>query len=93
MTTTEPVVEVSDVTKQYGALRPLRIARLQVLAGEQVAIVGLDQPAAEVFISLLTGAGLPDSGSVHVFGRATRIGHRCCSRDRRGALRHRRAGG
>lgn len=68
---TESIVSIASVKKQYGALRPLRIERLEVLAGEQVAIVGLDQPAAEVFINLLTGAGLPDSGSVTVFGRPT----------------------
>ena len=71
MTEATLVVDVSSVTKQYGALRPLRIDRLQISAGEQVAIIGLDQPAAEVFISLMTGAGLPDTGTVAVFGRET----------------------
>ncbi len=64
-------VEIASVTKQYGALRPLRIEGLQVRPGEQLAILGLDQPAAEVFISLITGASLPDSGSVAVCGRPT----------------------
>ena len=59
------------MSKQYGALRPLRIEYLTVAAGEQVAILGLDQPAAEVFVNLITGASLPDSGSVHLFGRDT----------------------
>lgn len=68
---TESIVRFSSVTKQYGGIRPLRIERLEVLAGEQISIVGLDQPAAEVFINLLTGAGLPDTGSVAVFGRST----------------------
>jgi ABC-type transporter Mla maintaining outer membrane lipid asymmetry ATPase subunit MlaF len=71
MTHASLVVDISSVTKQYGALRPLRIDRLQISAGEQVAIIGLDQPAAEVFISLITGAGLPDTGTVAVFGRET----------------------
>jgi ABC-type transporter Mla maintaining outer membrane lipid asymmetry ATPase subunit MlaF len=65
------IVSISSVTKRYGALRPLRIERLEVQSGELTAIVGLDQPAAEVFISLLTAAGLPDAGSVEVFGRRT----------------------
>jgi ABC-type transporter Mla maintaining outer membrane lipid asymmetry ATPase subunit MlaF len=68
---TAPVLDISSVTQPYGALRPLRIERLQVAAGEQVAIMGLDQPAAEVFIDLVTGAGLPEAGSVSVFGRST----------------------
>jgi ABC-type transporter Mla maintaining outer membrane lipid asymmetry ATPase subunit MlaF len=33
--------------------------------------MGIDQPAAEVFINLVTGASLPDTGAVRVFGRHT----------------------
>ena len=68
---TLPLVELQGVSKSYGVLRPLRIERLDVAPGEQVAIVGPDQPAAEVLIGLITGASLPDAGAVRVFGRAT----------------------
>jgi ABC-type transporter Mla maintaining outer membrane lipid asymmetry ATPase subunit MlaF len=68
---TPALIELSDLSKAYGALRPLRIARLSVAAGEPVAILGLDQAAAEMFLNLLTGAALPDRGEVHVFGRPT----------------------
>ena len=68
---TTAVLELSGITKQYGALRPLRIEHLAVAAGEQVALLGFDQPAAEVLVNLVTGASLPDTGQVHVFGRAT----------------------
>jgi ABC-type polar amino acid transport system ATPase subunit len=57
------------VSKQYGALRPLRVVRLTVGGGDQVAIVGLDRPAAEVLINLVTGASLPDEGAVRIFDR------------------------
>ena len=40
-------------SKDYGGLRPLRIERLTVAAGEQVALLGLDQPTAEVFVNLV----------------------------------------
>lgn len=66
-----PVVELTSVTKQYGALRPLRIERLVVSEGESVALLGLDQPAAEVLANLVTGASLPDTGRVRAFGRST----------------------
>lgn len=69
--TAEPVLELSGISKNYGALRPLRIERLSVAAGESVAIVGLDQSAAEVFINMVTGATLPESGDVRALGRAT----------------------
>jgi ABC-type lipoprotein export system ATPase subunit len=34
-------------------------------------VVGIDGPAAEILVNLLTGASLPDEGLVHLFGRAT----------------------
>lgn len=66
-----PLLELTSITKEYGALRPLRIERLTVVPGAQLALVGLDRPAAEVFINLVTGATLPDRGQVRVFGGST----------------------
>ncbi len=66
-----PVLELSDISKEYRGLRPLRIASLTVLPGEHVAILGLDQTTAEVFVNLVTGASLPDRGDVRLFGRST----------------------
>jgi ABC-type polar amino acid transport system ATPase subunit len=65
------VLEFAGISKDYRGLRPLRIAELRVAAGEHVAILGFDQPAAEVFVNLATGATLPDAGEVAVLGRAT----------------------
>ncbi len=65
-------LEFDAVTKAYGGLRPLRIAALRVAAGDRVAILGFDQPAAEVFVNLATGATLPDEGQVSIFGRTTK---------------------
>jgi ABC-type branched-subunit amino acid transport system ATPase component len=64
-------VELAAVSKQYGGLRPLRIEQLTVAAGERVALVGLDQIAAEVLVNLVTGATLPESGRVALFGRSS----------------------
>ena len=66
-----PVLELSGVSKDYRGLRPLRIATLAVQPGEHLAILGLDQTTAEVFVNLVTGATLPDSGDVRLFGRST----------------------
>jgi ABC-type transporter Mla maintaining outer membrane lipid asymmetry ATPase subunit MlaF len=65
------VLELSDVSKDYRGLRPLRIERLAVDRAESVAILGLDQVTAEVFVNLVTGATVPDRGEVKLFGRAT----------------------
>ena len=66
-----PLVDVRGVSKQYGGLRPLRLAALEVEAGDRIAVTGLDAPAAEIVVNLLTGATLPDEGEVRLFGRAT----------------------
>jgi ABC-type polar amino acid transport system ATPase subunit len=65
------VLGFAGISKDYRGLRPLRIADLRIDEGEHVAIVGLDQPAAEVFVNLATGASLPDSGEVTVGGCLT----------------------
>jgi predicted ABC-type transport system involved in lysophospholipase L1 biosynthesis ATPase subunit len=65
------LLELSDVSKDYHGLRPLRIERLALSAGDQIAIIGLDRPAAEIFINLVTGATLPDRGDIRAFGRST----------------------
>ena len=68
---TAAVLEFAGASKAYGGLRPLRIAELRVAEGQRVAILGFDQPSAEVFVNLATGATLPDVGAVSIFGRAT----------------------
>ena len=65
------VLHITNLVKDYRGLRPLRVERLSLAAGEHVAIVGLDQPAAETFVNVVTGTSLPDSGDVRVFGRST----------------------
>jgi phospholipid/cholesterol/gamma-HCH transport system ATP-binding protein len=66
-----PVLELSAVIKDYRGLRPLRIDYLAIEPGEQLAVVGVDRPAAEVLINLITGTMLPDRGDIRVFGRST----------------------
>lgn len=68
---TPPVLEILSVAKQYGGLRPLRIERLTIAAGELVALTGVDQPAAEMLTTLVSGASLPDAGTVALFGHRT----------------------
>ena len=69
---TAAVLEFAGASKAYGGLRPLRIAELRVQAGDTVALLGFDQPTAEVFVNLATGATLPEAGDVSVFGLPTR---------------------
>jgi len=59
--TGSPILDLAGVSKNYGSLRPLRIERLTVPSAGCISIVGMDQPMAEVFVNLGTGASLPDS--------------------------------
>jgi ABC-type transporter Mla maintaining outer membrane lipid asymmetry ATPase subunit MlaF len=66
-----PLIEIRDVVKAYGGLRPFRLQELTVSPGEVVIVDGPDQPAAGVLTDLVTGTVLPDTGSVQVDGRPT----------------------
>ena len=65
------VLHLDAVVKSYGGLRPLRLKQFELRAGEAVALAGFDQTTAEVFANLVTGATLPEEGTVTVFGRST----------------------
>ncbi len=67
-----PLIDVQGLVKDYQALRPLRMRSLTINVGDVVAVSGLDAIAAETFVHLITGATLPDSGEVSLFGRNTR---------------------
>jgi ABC-type lipoprotein export system ATPase subunit len=66
-----PVLDIAALIKDYHGLRPLRIERLTLAAGDQVALLGFDEPAAEMMTTLITGAGLPDRGTITVAGTDT----------------------
>ena len=68
---TAPALAIAGLTKDYRGLRPLRIQQLTVSHDASVAILGFDQASAEVFVNLVTGATLPEAGTVHVFGQPT----------------------
>jgi ABC-type transporter Mla maintaining outer membrane lipid asymmetry ATPase subunit MlaF len=65
------LLRLDAVVKAYGGLRPLRLQQLEIRAGEQVGLTGFDQTTAEVFANLVTGATLPEEGTVTAFNRST----------------------
>ncbi|HVC18943.1 MAG TPA: ATP-binding cassette domain-containing protein [Vicinamibacterales bacterium] len=72
MTAGEPsILELRQVRKTYGGLRPLRVEALRLQAGQSVAILNVDATAVEVLVDLVTGTALPDEGEVELFGRST----------------------
>lgn len=71
MTASSPFFVFDQVVKPLGGPVALRIARLEFRAGDRVVLSGLDAMAAEMFMHVLTGAALPETGRVEVFGRST----------------------
>ena len=67
----ELVIELHNDSKNYRGLRPLRIAHLELRAGQSMALLGFDQVTAEVLVDLVTGATTPEAGEVIVFGEPT----------------------
>jgi predicted ABC-type transport system involved in lysophospholipase L1 biosynthesis ATPase subunit len=67
-----PLLDVQDLVKDYQGLRPLRIKSLALAPGDVMAVKGLDAVAAQTFVNLITGATLPDTGDITVFGQNTR---------------------
>ena len=65
------LVELRGVTKDYHGLRPLRVAELTLRDGQSLALLGFDRATAEVLVNLITGANVPDTGTVLVFGQPT----------------------
>lgn len=66
------VIEMVGIVRRYAGPVPLRLQQLTVCAGERLVIAGLDRAAAEMFVLLVTGAALPDEGTVRIDGRDTR---------------------
>lgn len=66
------LIDITGVRKHYGGLRPLRINTLQVQLGERITLRGFDAQAAEMLSLMVTGAALPDEGTITVAGRDTR---------------------
>ena len=69
---TVPLIQIAGLRKQFGGLRPLRINALSLAQGERITLHGLDAESAEMLTLLITGASLPDEGTVTVAGRDTR---------------------
>ena len=67
-----PLIDITGLVKEYSSGPPLRITRLSVHRHDRLALVGLDEAAAETFVHLVTGAAVPDEGTVLVAGHNTR---------------------
>jgi ABC-2 type transport system ATP-binding protein len=63
-----PVIEVSDLHKQYGATVALDDASFTVRAGEIFGILGRNGAGKTTTVECITGLRTPDRGSIRVLG-------------------------
>jgi simple sugar transport system ATP-binding protein len=62
------VLDVSDLTKDYGATRALRGVSLSVRPGEVLGIVGQNGAGKSTLIKILSGAVRQTAGTIHIGG-------------------------
>jgi ribose transport system ATP-binding protein len=73
LTSNDLLLDVTDVSKAYGAVVALKAASLAVRPGEVHALMGANGAGKSTLVKVLTGTVRPDSGKVSVRGRQRTI--------------------
>lgn len=68
-----PLIDIQGLVKQLGGTEHLRVRSLRVRASDRLVVSGFDRLAAETFLHLVSGAAVPDAGTVKVSGVDTRL--------------------
>ncbi|TCO57298.1 ATP-binding cassette domain-containing protein [Actinocrispum wychmicini] len=63
-----PVLQAKDIVKHYGTVEALRGASFEVGAGEVVALIGDNGAGKSTLVKCLSGAEIPDSGTILIEG-------------------------
>src|SRR5271156_5902455 len=66
---TDPVVEVRNLTKSFGSFRAVHDVSFTLHEGEIVGLLGANGAGKSTTILMLLGLISPDSGSVRIFGQ------------------------
>ncbi|MEY2408540.1 MAG: spermidine/putrescine transport system ATP-binding protein [Verrucomicrobiota bacterium] len=71
---TQPAVEVVNVSRRFGLCAALTDLHLKIGAGEFLSILGPSGCGKTTLLRIIAGLDLPDAGSIHLFGRdVTRV--------------------
>jgi rhamnose transport system ATP-binding protein len=68
------LLTLSDIRKSFGGIRALERASLELPRGAVTALVGENGAGKSTLVKILSGIYQPDAGSIHVDGKAVRIG-------------------
>ena len=71
--THEPLIELVDVTMEFGALRALENVSLRVYPGEVVGLLGDNGAGKSTLMKVITGYHRPSSGVMRVFGEERQL--------------------
>src|SRR3954451_3660628 len=69
--TTQPIVEMRNITKAFGAVRALVDVDLTLYPGEVLGLVGDNSAGKSTLMKILTGAYHRDSGEISVAGQTS----------------------
>jgi fructose transport system ATP-binding protein len=73
MTMIEPVIKAERLVKTYGRVVGLDGVDFELIPGEVLAVIGDNGAGKSTLIKCLTGAEIPDEGTVYLDGKQVRI--------------------
>ncbi|MGL6211425.1 MAG: ATP-binding cassette domain-containing protein, partial [Paracoccaceae bacterium] len=68
-----PLLQLTNISKSFGAIRALRSAELDLRAGEIHALMGENGAGKSTLMNIVDGILQPDGGEIRIDGRAVRI--------------------
>ncbi len=69
----EPLLEVSDVTIRFGGVVALDRVSVRFFPGQIVALVGANGAGKSTLVSVISGAAIPDEGTLQMRGETLRF--------------------